>query len=120
MCDKSIDFRVSEDNSEYIEIGIFEGEDCHDVIEISQYTAREYVKALQRAISESVGIWYACPVCGCTDVQVQNWVYVNTEEVVDSCGGYAWCVQCGNGADGEISETGMIEVDREQPFNEIG
>ena len=115
----SIDFRAQEQGHENIEIGVFAGEDCREVIKIPRHEARNYVKALQKAIRDSVVVWWACPECGCTDVQDQVWIDVNTDEPHDSCDRYMWCPQCAQGdgetlADGEIGG-GLVEVTSPKP-----
>lgn len=116
-----VSFRAGEKQPDTIEIGVFHFDECAEVITIPTHEARQYVKALNLAIRESVGVWSACPECGCTDVQDQVWLEINTEEPMDSCESYMWCPQCAAGdgdtlADGEISN--LDEVSAAKPFQQ--
>lgn len=111
-----VSFRAGEKKPDTIEIGVFHFDECAEVITIPTHEARAYVKALNLAIRESVGSWSACPECGCTDVQDQVWLELNTEEPMDSCESYMWCPQCAAGdgetfgADGEIHTLDFVDA----------
>lgn len=44
---------------------------------------------------EPLATWYACPTCGCTDIQHEEWIETNTgERTGDPAGTDSWCPQC--------------------------
>lgn len=58
--------------------------------------------------------YYACPHCGCTDIQLQVWQHANSGEVYDEAGGYNWCPRCEDKTgDGEVGY--MVMVDKPDP-----
>ena len=65
---------------------------------------------------------YACPECGCTDVEVTAWINVNTSEISGSDGPLetAWCPQCEHaGRESDIGKGRHLEtVDNPKPFKE--
>ena len=43
--------------------------------------------------------YYACKVCGCTDIEAEFWVELNTMKVTDDAGSDTnWCPQCQRGS----------------------
>ena len=61
--------------------------------------------------------FYACPDCGCTDVETSAWINVNTGQPTNDEGPLdaVFCPQC----DQEVGKhRHMIEVDTLQPYNE--
>ena len=62
---------------------------------------------------------YACPRCGCTDVQWTSWVDANTGALSDDDAptDYGFCPQCEtNGYDGSMKQSDFVLVDKAQPF----
>ena len=56
---------------------------------------------------------YGCVHCGCTDIEYQSWVEVNTGIVTDDCGSNnRWCPQC------QDSESRSEEVDLLKPYED--
>ncbi len=57
------------------------------------------------------GQLYGCSECGCTDIEYECWVLLNTNEMTDDCGGSnIWCPQC------ESHELRSTEVDELKPY----
>ena len=37
---------------------------------------------------------YVCQECGSPEIQMQCWVMVNTDKILDDTGSYHWCNNC--------------------------
>lgn len=75
--------------------------DCHTGEQSGKWVWRERRKPL-----------FGCAYCGCTDIEYESWVEVNTGNVTDDCNSRnRWCPQC------QDSETRSDEVDRLQPYD---
>jgi hypothetical protein len=76
--------------------------------------------ALQGA--SKAGQFWACPTCGCTEIEGQAWVNINEDRLLNSepPSDHYWCPQCDiNGNDGHF-EKGCDEVQEWQPITEEG
>ncbi|MDJ0764834.1 MAG: hypothetical protein QNJ97_17770 [Myxococcota bacterium] len=73
---------------------------------------------MQASTEKTPKVYFCCPNCGSTAVQVPVWADPNTNEVVDSDGpgSYCWCEQCSSsGHDGEFKY--LAERDDPQPLD---
>jgi hypothetical protein len=80
--------------------------------------AWEILYAAREAIDNAVGAktpngpYYGCEACGCTDIEYQCWVELNTGKPTDDCGSLnVWCPQC------DDAESRSVEVDRLKPYD---
>lgn len=63
--------------------------------------------------------YYACPECGCTDVECTAWISVNSEQVSsgDAPTDNAWCPQCEyNGVESDMKSRHLVEVSKAKPI----
>lgn len=66
--------------------------------------------------------FYACPQCGCTDIEMTAWVSVNSDMPTqdEPPRDDGWCPQCGIDGDGELHKCRFDTVDEPKPFNREG
>ena len=87
---------------DYTEIG-----DAWDLL----YEARDAIDEALKSV-EKRGPYYGCAACGCTDIEYQCWVAMNTDRPTDDCGSSnVWCPQC------EDSEGRSVEVEQLKPYD---
>lgn len=54
--------------------------------------------------------YYACPVCGCTDVETQTWVKTNTNEPTDCVDNEEYfCPRCEGVGDAQLDTTDKLD-----------
>lgn len=56
--------------------------------------AQEIEKPEAAAPDDATKTLFACPTCGCTDIEFSMWVNANTHEVMSEDGSDLWCPQC--------------------------
>lgn len=58
---------------------------------------------------------FACPDCGCTDVQITAWIEPNTQTIVngESPAEYAFCPQCQNA---DLRDRDLVETKQLKPY----
>ena len=66
--------------------------------------------------------YFACPECGCTDIEMTAWVDVNSDQPNqdEPPRDDGWCPQCGDGGDGELHKCRFDMVDERKPFAKEG
>jgi hypothetical protein len=66
--------------------------------------------------------FYACPECGCTDIEMTAWLKVNADQPTqdEPPRDDGWCPQCGIDGNGELADCRFAEADEPKPFSREG
>lgn len=77
---------------------------------------REAIASGVDFVGDNVVEYEACDECGCTDIQSECWVTVNTSEVQDSSGDGYFCPQCDVNGDGDGHRRNTVFTKVLKPF----
>ena len=70
-------------------------------------------------MQDTVKLLYACPECGCTDIETSAWIHVNTGTNTEGEGpsSYDFCPQCELHMGGGSFKGGWVQTEVAKPYD---